>query len=109
MACWGGIGVGVWVIGGCALGWSAFGGCAIGWQAAQGGLVAAREFALGSAAVAHHANDSIARSALNESAFFQIARGAMNFAVFINLIWFLPLLLMWQKARRMRKPDNSAA
>lgn len=103
VACWGGIGFGVWVIGGCALGWAAFGGCAVGWHAAEGGLAVARDFALGSSAVADHANDAAARAAMKQDTFFQIARAAMNYAIWVNVIWFLPLLLMWRKARRLKR------
>jgi RNA polymerase sigma factor (sigma-70 family) len=107
VACWGGIGLGVWVIGGCALGWAAFGGCAVAWHAAEGGLAVARDFALGSSAVADHANDAIAKAAMKQDTFFQIARTAMNYAIWINVIWLLPLLLMWRKARQMKQQSRA--
>jgi RNA polymerase sigma factor (sigma-70 family) len=103
IACWGGIGIGVWCIGGLSLGWIAYGGCALGWRAAEGGLAVARDFALGEAAVAAHANDAVARAALSQNTFIQIARSAMNYAVLVNLIWVLPMLLLWRKARQMKQ------
>jgi RNA polymerase sigma factor (sigma-70 family) len=106
VACWGGIGLGVWAIGGFALGWNAYGGCAVGWQAAEGGLVAARHFALGGVAVAEHANDAVAKTAMNANPFIQIARSAMNYAALLNLLWFLPMLQLWRKARQVKRQES---
>jgi RNA polymerase sigma factor (sigma-70 family) len=103
VSCWGGIGIGVWTIGGCALGWIAYGGCAVAWHMAEGGLAVAREFALGEAAVAIHANDATAKAAMNPNTFIQIARGAMNYAVLVNVIWVLPMVLLRRKAGQMRR------
>ncbi|MBN8417692.1 MAG: sigma-70 family RNA polymerase sigma factor [Verrucomicrobia bacterium] len=108
VACWGGLGIGVWAIGGCALGWQAYGGCVVAWEAAQGGLVAARHHALGNVAVAQHVNDAVARAAMRLSTFFQFARWAVKYAVFLNLVWFLPLALLVRKAREMRSSTRPA-
>jgi len=105
-ACWGGIGFGVWAIGGCALGWTAYGGCAVAWEAAQGVLVAARHFALGTVAVAQHANDAAARAAMNQNPFFQFTRQVMRYAALLNLTWFVPMLLLWWKARQMKRRES---
>ncbi|WP_395743523.1 RNA polymerase sigma factor [Prosthecobacter sp.] len=103
VVCWGGLGLGVWAIGGCALGWKAYGGCAVGWEAVQGGMVAARHHALGAVAVARHVNDAVAKAALNHSTFFQLTRKAMHYASLLNLVWFVPLVLLVRKGRQMRK------
>ena len=107
VACWGGIGFGVWAIGGCALGWTAYGGCVVGWEAAQGVLVAARHFALGTVAVAQHANDAAAKVAMNQNPFFQFTRQVMRYAALLNLTWFVPMLLLWWKAREMKRRENA--
>lgn len=106
VACWGGLGIGVWAIGGCALGWQAYGGCVVAWEAAQGGLVAAYHHALGNVAVAHHVNDAVAKAAMKPSAFFQFALWAVKYAVFLNLVWCLPLALLVRKARQLRGQGN---
>ena len=106
VACWGGIGFGVWAIGGCAIGWTAYGGCVVAWEAAQGVLVAARHFALGTAAVAQHANDAAARAAMNQNPFFQFTGQVMKYAALLNLTWFVPMLLLWWKARQMKRRES---
>jgi RNA polymerase sigma factor (sigma-70 family) len=108
VACWGGLAVGVWAIGGCALGWNAYGGCAVGWEAVQGALVAARHYALGDVAVAQHVNDAAARAVMNQSVFFQFTRRALNYAVLLNIFWFLPLVLLWRKSRQMQRRSGMA-
>ena len=106
VACWGGIGFGVWAIGGCAIGWTAYGGCSVGWESAQGVLVAARHFALGTVAVAQHANDAAARAAMNQNPFFQFTRQVMKYAALLNLTWFVPMLLLWRKARQIKRRES---
>lgn len=101
--CWGGLGLGVWAIGGCALGWQAYGGCVVGWDAVQGGMVAAHHHALGGVAVAQHVNDAVARAVMNQSAFFQFTRQAMHYAILLNFVWFVPLVLLVRKGRQLRR------
>jgi hypothetical protein len=48
-------------MGGAAIGLVASGGLALGWHAATGGVAYAHGLALGGAAMAQHANDSVAR------------------------------------------------
>lgn len=112
IAGWGGIGIGVWMIGGLALGWQAFGGLAVGWQAASGGLAVAHDFAAGGVALAAHANDANARTMMDQSTFFPLANAAMNHLLWINLIWFLPMLLVWLNTRKIARqagmPKNVA-
>lgn len=106
LVCWGGISFGVWAIGGCALGWTAYGGCSVGWESAQGVLVAARHFALGTVAVAQHANDAAARAAMNQNPFFQFTRQVMKYSALLNLTWFVPMLLLWGKARQIKRRES---
>lgn len=108
LLCWGGLGLGVWAIGGCALGWKAYGGCAVGWEAVQGAMVAARHHALGAVAVAWHANDAVAKAALSDSAFFLLTRKAMRYAILLNFVWFIPLVLLVRKGRRAKKQDGKS-
>lgn len=108
LACWGGMGLGVWAIGGCAFGWTAYGGCVVAWEAAQGVLVTARHFALGTIAVAEHANDAAAKAAMNQNAFFQFTRQVMKYSALLNLTWFVPMLLLWWKARQMKRKGRAA-
>jgi len=57
----GGFAIGSLALGGAAIGLLASGGLAVAWHAATGGVAAAHEIALGGAALAKHANDSVAR------------------------------------------------
>jgi RNA polymerase sigma factor (sigma-70 family) len=57
----GGIALGGIALGGVAIGLIASGGIALGWHAALGGMAAAHELARGGAALANHANDSVAQ------------------------------------------------
>ena len=55
-----------------------------------------------------HVNDAVARAAMRLSTFFQFARWAVKYAVFLNLVWFLPLALLVRKAREMRSSTRPA-
>lgn len=57
----GGFALGGVALGGAAVGMIASGGFALGWHAAQGGAAVAHEFAIGGAAFARNANDTVAR------------------------------------------------
>jgi hypothetical protein len=115
LAIGGGFGVGLLSLGGgfslgaCALGGGlavgllAFGGCAIGWTAAQGGAAFAHEFARGGVALARHANDAAAAAFFQNSAFFRNALAVMRHAHWLNLIWFLPLVLWWRVVKTKRQ------
>jgi RNA polymerase sigma factor (sigma-70 family) len=69
----GALAIGLAAIGGVGLGYVAYGGGAIGWLGASGGAVLARHFALGSGALAAHANDPAAQAFMQGSAFFRYA------------------------------------
>jgi len=108
----GGVAAGVLAIGGIALGGLALGGGAVGlvaaggaataWLGAEGGLAIAREFALGGAALARHANDSEARAFFADYPWMDLTR-AGNRNWFFTLCW-LPLLLgVWQSWRHLKR------
>jgi RNA polymerase sigma factor (sigma-70 family) len=100
LAPFGGFSLGPWAIGGIAVGLQALGGCAIAWLGAQGGLALAHDFASGGVALARHANDAAAGAFFTNSAFFRTMQVAMRYAVWLNLIWFLPLVLwLWSKKK----------
>lgn len=63
----GGLGLGYQAAGGGALGYDAAGGAAIGYHTAYGGLAIASEFAQGGSASAAHANDELAKEAVEAS------------------------------------------
>ena len=99
-----GLALGGWAVGGAALGYEAFGGGAVGWQGAMGGMAVAREFALGGAAFAQHANDEVARGFMQHSAFFAFAEWFMQRASL--LIWLPMLLVVWQVLRSRKVADG---
>lgn len=101
----GGMAIGGVAVGGAAIGLIASGGFAVGWHAALGGAALAREFALGGGAVAHHANDDMARDFFTRYRWLDISKGGPR-----NAFWlacFAPMALQmaawhwWQ--RKMRK------
>jgi hypothetical protein len=105
----GGFSVGAWALGGgLGLGLQAFGGCAVGWTAAQGGVAVGHEFAEGGVALARHANDAVAQTFFQDSAFFQTALVAMRHVQWLNLIWVLPLVLWWRAIKRARPSSRTS-
>jgi len=102
----GAVAVGVGALGIMAGGDWVVGGFAAAAQAAKGGLVFAREFAVGKIAVAAHANDAAARAFFGGHAFFRLADAAWRVAIWAAFFgWVPPLMLMgWHLARaRMRR------
>jgi hypothetical protein len=100
----GGFAIGVWAVGGLAVGVQALGAVVAGWTAASGNLAIAHDFALGeSAARALHANDSVARAMIAQSAYFQWARAIERHAVWINLLFLAPFAWrLWSVKRAGR-------
>jgi hypothetical protein len=95
-----GLAVGWGAIGGVAAGWLAVGGGAFGWRAASGGLAIARDYALGGAAFARHANDAVAQAYFPGSAFFGWSHWIMGYSRFLVVLAMLPALMA--VARRLR-------
>jgi len=104
LASFAGLALGIWALGGAAVGYVAFGGCSMAWLAASGGTAVAREFAVGGAAFAQHANDSVARAFMQSNSFFTHAKMLMNNAMF--LIW-LPIGLVLVQISRARRQRGS--
>lgn len=99
--------LGPWAIGMMAVGWQAFGGCAIAWLAAHGGVAAAHDFAIGSIALARHANDGAAQAFFAGSSFFRIVQAATRYADWLSLIWLFPLVLwLWNRKKTLQTGTN---
>ena len=97
----GGLGIGFYVFAGLGVGIIGFGGLIIAWQMAVGGLAIAHEIALGGLAQAQHANDAVARAAVQASAFMQ---KGMWLAKYGNWLVWLPIgLVIWQSQHLRRK------
>src|SRR5205085_12233442 len=105
----GGLSVGAIAMGGAAIGLVASGGIALAWHAALGGLVAARELALGGAAMAQHANDDIAREFFDRYHWMNFTQPGPR-----NLFWvacfgpvFLQMIIWRWWQRKMTKRGAS--
>lgn len=101
----GGVSLGPWAVGAFAVGWQAFGACAVGWSAAQGGVAVARGLAQGGVALAHHANDAVAQTFFQNSAFFRNALAVMRHAHWLYLFGLLPpALWLWWRVVARKQP-----
>jgi RNA polymerase sigma factor (sigma-70 family) len=102
----GGLGIGYYVLAGLGVGMVGFGGLIVAWQMAVGGLAVGHEIAVGGMAIAQHANDSVARAAVQASTFMQNGQWLAKHA---NAMAWLPIaLVMWQSIRLRRKKNSSA-
>ncbi len=99
----GGIGLGVWSFGGLVIGWQAWGACAIAWNAAAGGIALAHDFALGGIAYGGPAGREVAKAFIHSSLFFRCAHAVINYTVWLNLLWVVPLLIQWRIVARSRR------
>jgi hypothetical protein len=104
----GGFALGGLALGGGAVGFVAAGGVATAGLGAQGGLAAAREFALVGQALAQHANDAVAREYFAQYRWMDMSKAGTR-TWFTILCWLLMLLLVWQglRARRKRRQAES--
>jgi RNA polymerase sigma factor (sigma-70 family) len=110
----GGCAIGLLAIGGFTIAWGSFGGLALGYQsyggfalglhAAVGGIAIAHSYALGDIALAAHANNSLAQSALSHEAFFRATQFLAKYMLFFHALWVVPLLF-WRRA--LRKSNNA--
>jgi len=88
---------GGWAFGAFAFGWQSFGSFAIALNAAMGTLAIARDFALGGGgAHAAQANNEIARQFFKGEFFFQKMEIISRHIVWMNLLWFLPVIAWWR-------------
>jgi RNA polymerase sigma factor (sigma-70 family) len=97
----GGYAVGGIALGGTAIGMIACGAIALGWHAALGGMAAARELAIGGAALANHVNDPVAREFFARHRWLDLSQaGPRNL---VCTVCFAPLvlqMLFWKWWRR---------
>jgi RNA polymerase sigma factor (sigma-70 family) len=101
---------GIWAYGGLAVGWEVFCGSGVAWHSALGGIVAARDFALGGVAHAAQANNDIADRFFQQDLFSRVANIVANHGFFLMLLWVIPVSLQSRivaKARRCREFANS--
>jgi hypothetical protein len=101
----GGLGIGVYVMAGLGVGMVGFGGLIVAWKMAFGGLAIGREIAMGGLAVAEHANDAVARAAVEASAFMQKGKWLAEHG---NWIVWLPIVLVIVQSQRARRIKRRA-
>jgi RNA polymerase sigma factor (sigma-70 family) len=102
LAC-GGIAFGFFAVGAVALGYMVCGGAAIAWLASCGGAAVAHNFALGSLALAQHANDETAQAFVRNSALFSHGYLFSNLSVLFIGLSTVPRLLYWRKQSRQQQ------
>jgi hypothetical protein len=95
----GGLALGGYALGGVALGYVATGGVALAWSAAQGGIAAAKEFALGVQVSAAHVNDAAANDFFAQHPWLDVRRPPGSWV--LRLCW-LPLVLVFLQWRQIR-------
>jgi len=105
----GAICAGVWVYGGLAFGWQICCGIGAALNAAMGGIVFARDFALGGVTHAAQANTGVAQQFFDRNLFFRIGRIASQHNFLTMLIWIIPLLLQSRVVTRARRRREQAA
>ena len=106
----GAIPVGVWAFGAAGVGWQVFCGCGIAWHSAVGGIVVARDFAMGGLAIAAQANNTIAHRFFDQDSFFLVGTTISKHNLLLMLAWIIPVTLQSQiiaRARRRRELANS--
>jgi RNA polymerase sigma factor (sigma-70 family) len=102
--------LGIWAYGGLAIGWEVYCGCGVAWHSATGGIVAARDFALGGIAHAAQANNDIADRFFQQDPFSRIAKTIADHGFVMMLLWVIPVTLQSRivgRARRNRELANS--
>jgi RNA polymerase sigma factor (sigma-70 family) len=105
----GAISLGVWAFGGLAFGWQVFCGCGAALNAAMGGLVVARDYALGGVAHAAQANTEAAKQFIQQSLFFRIAQAIGNHGILVMLVWVLPVSLQSRIVARAKRFQEGKA
>lgn len=97
---------GIWAYGGMAVGWQVFCGCGVAWHSATGGIVAARDFALGGFAHAAQANNPFADRFFQRDFFSRISNMIASHGILLMLLWVIPVTLQARiigRARRNRE------
>ncbi len=106
----GAIALGGWAYGAFATGWQIICGCGVAWNAGEGGLILARDFALGGFAHAAQANTEAAKQFIYNSLFFRIGYAVSRHGLLVQLAWIIPMFLQARvvtRARRRRELADS--
>ncbi|HVS73570.1 MAG TPA: sigma-70 family RNA polymerase sigma factor [Phycisphaerae bacterium] len=98
----GGLSLGLFALGGLAGGYDAFGGLAVALHDGLGGIVLAHHAALGALAQAPQANTPTAEALIGNRFVFRAGSFLSVHAVPLNLLWVVPLLVFWYRARKHR-------
>ncbi len=101
--------VGIWAYGGMAVGWQIFCGCGVAWHSATGGVVAARDFALGGFARAAQANTEIANRFFQQDFFSRVSKIVADHGIFLMLLWVIPVTLQARIIGRARRNREMAS
>ena len=102
----GAVAVGVWASGGLAIGWQAVGCFAVAWNAAAGSLSLAHDFALGTLSWAAQVNNDTAQNFMDSNPFFRLAGVLGAYCLWLNLLWVVPLVVMWRVIAAKRKLEG---
>lgn len=105
----GAAGVGVWAYGGLALGWQVCCGCGVAWHSAVGGIVAARDYALGGFARAAQANSDIARRFFEQDFFSTVSQWLSRHSMLTLLLWVIPVSLQSRVIAKARRREQTNA
>jgi hypothetical protein len=109
MISYGAASVGVWAYGGAALGWQICCGCGIAWHSAIGGIVAARDYALGGFVRAAQANTDIAKRFFDQDFFSTTSQWMSNHSFLIMLLWVIPVSLQSRTIAKARRQEQTNA
>ena len=105
----GAIAIGGWAYGAVAIGWQIFCGMGVAWNAGEGGLILARDFALGAYAHAAQPNTEAAKQFIFNRWFFNVAHVISRHGLLVQLAWIIPVFLQARvvvRARRQREQQN---
>jgi RNA polymerase sigma factor (sigma-70 family) len=104
----GAIAFGGWAYGAFAAGWQIFAGCGMAWNAGEGGLILARDFALGAFVHAAQANTEAAKQFIYNSPFFRIGHAVSRHGLLVQLAWIIPMFIQARVVARARRRREQA-
>ena len=108
LICVSGLSIGLLLaLGGLAIGYVACGGAAIALKAAFGGLAIARDYALGGAAFARHANDAAARKMFDEQWLLAFAQFVLQHSQWLIVLAVVPALLALYRHIKSRSQGSA--
>ncbi|MEY4917304.1 MAG: hypothetical protein RL616_1217 [Verrucomicrobiota bacterium] len=99
----GAIAIGGWAYGATAIGWQIFCGMGVAWNAGEGGLILARDFALGAYAHAAQANTESVKQFIFNGWFFNVAYAISRHGLLLQLAWIIPMFLQARVVARARR------